>query len=70
MKLLAGSDVGRHESEEVEVQDGRMRDFQPERDDRTMVWSLLGKKKVRELMSFKRKSSNWGRLEEGQILDY
>ncbi|CAD0095343.1 unnamed protein product [Aureobasidium mustum] len=44
VKLLAGGDVGQHENEEVSVQDGRMRYFQPERDDRTMVWSL-GKKK-------------------------
>ncbi|KAG9587189.1 hypothetical protein KCU77_g3004, partial [Aureobasidium melanogenum] len=69
MRLLAGGDLGQHESDEVKVQDGRMRDYQPVRDDRTMVWSLLGKKK--ELMGSKSKSADWGRLEleEGEIVE-
>lgn len=71
MKMLSGGDVGQHENDEVAVQNGRMRDFQPARDDRTMVWSLLGKKKVQELMGPKPKSADWGRLEleEGEILE-
>ncbi|KAG9551016.1 hypothetical protein KCU71_g6426, partial [Aureobasidium melanogenum] len=69
MRLLAGGDLGQHESDEVKVQDGRMRDYQPVRDDRTMVWSLLGKKK--ELMGSRSRSADWGRLEleEGEILE-
>ncbi|KAG9599344.1 hypothetical protein KCU77_g3530, partial [Aureobasidium melanogenum] len=69
MRLLADGDVGQHEKQEVKTQNSRMRDFQPTRDDRTMVWSLLGKKK--ELMGFKSKSTDWGRpeLEEGEILE-
>lgn len=68
MRLLTGGDVGKHEQQELDTQNSRMRDFQPTRDDRTMVWSLLGKKK--ELMGSESKSADWGRLEleEGEIL--
>ncbi|KAG9949511.1 hypothetical protein KCU85_g4133, partial [Aureobasidium melanogenum] len=69
MKLLTGGDVGKHEQQEVDTQNSRMRDYQPVRDDHTMVWSLHGKKK--ELMASKSKSADWGRLEleEGEILE-
>ncbi|CAD0107900.1 unnamed protein product [Aureobasidium uvarum] len=72
MKLVADrDDVRENEKRQVEVQNHRMKDFRPARDDDTMVWSLLASKNLQELVKDRSKHADWGRLErEPEMLPY
>lgn len=50
LKLAPGSDTVLREKREVTEQNERMGEFRPIRDDVTMVWSLVERRKFRELM--------------------
>ncbi|KAI4721249.1 hypothetical protein E4T48_02429 [Aureobasidium sp. EXF-10727] len=72
MRLVdEADDVREHEGREVSVQNRRMRDYRPERDDDTMVWSLVSGRKVEELISDRSRHEDWARSQrEPEMLPY